>query len=414
MQVSDLLIAENAKPKVIMIVPSLSNQDVAAMRDDTPGVGQLIHFNNAGTGLALRPSLDAVKEHLDLEATLGGYEAASANSSGMDMFYTSLAALIGSKPHEIAYIENATRAWDMAFYGIDFREGDRIITGRAEYVSNYVAFLQMKKRKNVEIDLIEDDANGQIDLAALKAAITPKTRLVALTHIPTFSGLINPAEDVGEIARSAKLLYLLDACQSAGQIPLNIGDIGCHMLSGTGRKYLRGPRGTGFLYVSDDVLDQIEPPFIDLQSANWLDDNSYELVPHAMRFETWERYVAGQIGLGVAVGYAIGYGMERIGNRICALGAQLRTELSAVKGVTLHDKGARKGGIVTFTVDGETPAQTQARLSSAQINVSVSKGTSAQIDLPHRGLDSVVRASVHAFNTEDEIERFVKVLGNLA
>lgn len=414
MQVSDLLFADNTKPKVIMIVPSLSNHDVAAMRDDTPGVGQLIHFNNAGTGLALGPCLDAVKAHLDLEATLGGYEAASANSTGMDAFYTSLAALIGSKPHEIAYVENATRAWDMAFYGIDFREGDRIITGRAEYVSNYVAFLQMKRRKNIEIDLIEDDASGQIDLAALKAAITPKTRLIALTHIPTFSGLINPAEDVGEIARSAKLLYLLDACQSAGQIPLNVSDIGCHVLSGTGRKYLRGPRGTGFLYVSDDVLDQIGPPFIDLQSANWLDDNSYELVPHAMRFETWERYVAGQIGLGVAVSYAIGYGMERIGNRICALGAQLRSELSAVKGVALHDKGARKGGIVTFAVDGETPAQTQARLSSAAINVSVSKGTSAQIDLPHRGLESVVRASLHAFNTEDEIERFVKALGNSA
>ncbi|MEO1112198.1 MAG: aminotransferase class V-fold PLP-dependent enzyme, partial [Pseudomonadota bacterium] len=288
----------------------------------------------------------------------------------------------------------------------------RIITGRAEYVSNYVAFLQMKRRRNIEIDLIEDDANGQIDLSALKSAITPKTRLIALTHIPTFSGLINPAEDVGEIARSAKLLYLLDACQSAGQIPLNVNEIGCHMLSGTGRKYLRGPRGTGFLYVSDDVLDQIEPPFIDLQSANWLDDNSYELVPHAMRFETWERYVAGQIGLGVAVSYAIGYGMERIGNRVCALGAQLRSELQAVNGVTLHDKGARKGGIVTFTVDGETPVQTQARLSAAQINVSVSKGTSAQIDLPHRGLEAVVRASLHAFNTEEEIERFVKTLGN--
>ena len=393
-----------------MIVPSLSQQDVELLRTDTPGVSQRIHFNNAGTGLAPAPVLDAVKQHLDLEAMQGGYEAAASAKPAMDTFYTALAALIGSKPHEIAYIENATRAWDMAFYGIDFREGDRVVTGRAEYVSNYVALLQMKKRKGIEIDLVEDDASGQIDLKALKAAITPKTRLVALTHVPTFSGLINPAEEVGEIAQAAGLLYLLDACQSAGQIPLNVNEIGCHMLSGTGRKYLRGPRGTGFLYVSDDVLDQVEPPFIDLQSANWIDESSYELVLHARRFETWERYVAGQIGLGVAVTYAIGFGMERLGNRTCALGAQLRSELAGVDGVALHDKGRRKGGIVTFTLAGESPAQTQKRLAGSGINVSVSSAGSARIDLPHRGLDAVVRASLHAFNCEEEIEAFVKAL----
>lgn len=396
-----------------MIVPSLSQQDVELLREDTPGVRQVLHFNNAGTGLAPTPVLDAVRQHLDLEAMTGGYEAAARAKPAMDTFYTALAALIGSKPHEIAYIENATRAWDMAFYGIDFREGDRVVTGRAEYVSNYVALLQMKKHKGIEIDLVEDDASGQIDLHALKSAITPKTRLVALTHIPTFSGLINPAEEVGDIARSAGILYLLDACQSAGQIPLNVHEIGCHMLSGTGRKYLRGPRGTGFLYVSDNVLDQIEPPFIDLQSANWLDDTSYELVPHARRFETWERYVAGQIGLGVAVTYAIGFGMERLANRTCALGAQLRSELAGVDGVTVHDKGKRKGGIVTFTLAGETPEQTKLRLAEQGINVSVSTAGSARIDLPRRGLDAVVRASLHAFNSEEEIERFVKALGRI-
>src|SRR3954471_20047823 len=329
--------------------------DLERARADTPGVAHVAHLNNAGSALPPRQVHDAVVDHLQREAEIGGYEAAWERKDRWEHTYDALARLIGAQRDEIAVIENATRAWDMAFYSFSFRPGDRILTGRAEYASNWIALKQVADRTGARIDVVPDDEQGQIDVAALAAMLDDDVKLISLVHVPTQSGLVNPAAEVGRVARSAGVPLLLDACQSAGQMPLDVDELGCDILSGTGRKFLRGPRGTGFLYVRRGLIEQLEPPLLDMHAAEWLPDGSYRIRGDARRFENWETYHAGKIGLGVAVDYALGVGLDEIWARIRELAGRLRAALGEVGGVTLLDRGAVLGATVVFQVEGREP-----------------------------------------------------------
>lgn len=387
--------------------------DLARVRADTPGVANVLHLNNAGAALPPRPVTEALIAHLRREAEIGGYEAADEAEEQLEHCYDAIAQLLNCRREEIAFVENATRAWDMAFYGMRFREGDRILTGKAEYASNYIAYLQVARRTGAVVEAIPDDEHGQISIAALERAIDDKVRLIALTHVPTNGGLVNPAAEVGRVARAAGVPFLLDACQSAGQLPLDVERIGCDVLSATGRKFLRGPRATGFLYVRRQLMDRVEPPFLDLHAATWTAPDRYEMRPDARRFENWETNFAGKIGLGVAVDYAHAQGLPAIEARVKALAADLRERLAALPGVSLRDKGRERCGIVTFTADAMPAAELKSALARRGINVSLSESSGTLLDMRERGLTAMIRASVHYYNSEEELERIITALAEL-
>jgi selenocysteine lyase/cysteine desulfurase len=288
--------------------------DVDLARRDTPGAEKVAHLNNAGVALPPVQVTDAVIAHLRRESEMGGYEAAEAAREQVQRTYSAIAELVGAQPDEIAVVENATRAWDMAFYGMTFAAGDRILTARAEYASNVIAFLQVAARTGAVVEVIDDDESGQVSILDLRRRLNAGTgpvKLVAITHVPTQGGLVNPAEEIGAAAREAGVPFLLDACQSVGQMPVDVERIGCDMLTATGRKFLRAPRGTGFLYVRREFIDQIEPPFLDLHAATWTTPDRYEIRPDARRFENWETNYAEQDrtrrrrGLRAGVGHGV-------------------------------------------------------------------------------------------------------------
>jgi cysteine desulfurase / selenocysteine lyase len=388
----------------------MQDQDIERLRAETAGCEQTTFFNNAGASLQPRVVVARVIEHLRLEERVGGYEAADLVAPELVSLYDSVARLLGCAAEEIALQENATRAWEMAFYSLRFAPGDRIVTAANEYASNYIAFLQVAKRTGAEICVVESDQAGEVNLEALQGLLDDRVKLIALTHVPTNGGLVQPAARVGELARRAGIPFLLDACQSVGQMQMDVNVLGCDMLCATGRKYLRGPRGTGFLYVRNSMLAQMEPPLLDLRAATWVEKGKFEIRGDARKFETWESAAALRLGLGVAIEYALALGLEWIERRVQDLAALLRERLAEVAGVTVWDLGRLRCGIVTFTHKLHSAGDVMQRLQANGIAVRTIVRSSTRIDMEQRGLDELVRASVHYYNTEAEVERLCEVL----
>jgi len=389
--------------------------DIDQIRKDTPACNDKLFFNSAGSSLPPRIVGDTIRTYLDEEEKIGGYRLADLREQETRGFYEQAARLLNTEGRHIAFASHATDAYAKALSSVPFRPGDVILTTDDDYVSNYLNFLSLQQRFGIRIVRSRNLENGDLDLDHFWEMLKRyRPRLVSLTHIPTSSGLVQDAVAVGALCRETDTLYLLDACQSVGQIPVDVQQIGCDFLSATGRKFLRGPRGTGFLYVSERVLqEKYAPLFVDLRGARWMAGDDYDLVSHAQRFEAWEVPYALLLGLREALAYARQVGIEQIEAYNQQLIRAMEEQLSTLPGVQLFDRGSRRAAILTFRKEGRSLEATQAHLDQHAVYHSVVQKTSAQFDFEKKGIDWAIRLSPHYFNTLQEVEKLSEVVSGL-
>ena len=390
--------------------------DIERYRSDTPGCSHRVHLNNAGSGLMPSPVINAITSHIKLESEIGGYEAQDAQSDAIAAAYRSVANLLGTTADNIAFTENATASFVQALSAISFESGDVILTTRNDYASNQIQFLSLQARLGVQVIRAPDQYQGGVDVAALIALIDKhRPRLVCVTHVPTNSGLVQDINAVGNACAAAGIIYLVDACQSIGQLPIRVDDIQCDFLTATARKFLRGPRGSGFLYVSDRMLEQqLAPLFVDMSGASWTGEDSYQIVDTAKRFENWEFAWAQVLGTGAAADYAISVGVDNIRVRVEGLVRQLREGLSSVDKVRVLGNDEELCGIVTVTVDGYDPYALVSALRAQGINVSAQGREYAVIDYDKKNVVSALRISPNYYNTGSEIDQVVAAIDSVS
>lgn len=386
---------------------------LAQIRADTPGLKSATHLLAAGSSLMPQPVVDAVIEHTKLEAQYGGYAAYDMRAEELGRVYSLVARHIGASASEVAITENATLAWSYAFYALPLSAGTRILTCEAEYAANYVALLQRAKKDKLTIEVVPSDASGELDLDALERMIDSDVGLVAITWVPSNGGLVNPAAEVGRICKKHSVPYLLDACQAVGQMEVDVTQLNCDFLSATGRKFLRGPRGIGFLYLKSKWLKKLEPVMLDHFAAPLVSLERYKLRDDARRFESWETSYALRAGLAAAIEYADELGMANIARRVTSLAERCRERLSEVDGVEVQDLGTQRCAIVSFSVHDHDPDSLVQQLAGAGFVIGTSSPMSTILDAQRRGLSTLLRIAPHYYNTESDIEQCVNHIKRL-
>jgi selenocysteine lyase/cysteine desulfurase len=388
--------------------------DVVFERQRTIGSTLRHHFNAAGAALQTRETVDAVVQHLRLEETEGGYEAAKRNVALSELAYTNAALLLGARPEEIALFDSATTGMRQVLDALRLRAGQKVVVSRSTYVSQALQLLTMQHESAIDLVVLPNAADGALDLDALARELADTAdAVVCIAHIPTSSGVIEPVQAVGRLTSERGALFVLDATQSVGQVEVDVTLIGCDVLVTTGRKFLRGPRGTGIAFISSALLARLIPLAPDVRASSWTAEGEWVVEKTARMLESWEHSVAARVGLGVALGQALERGMAATSTYLGELAAQLRARLARIPGVEVTDPSAALSAIVTFRVTGIADSVVCDYLKERNIHTISIPASHAQWDLGARGMASVVRASVHVYNDAADVDALVAAVDEL-
>ncbi|PMX01466.1 aminotransferase [Pseudomonas sp. FW215-R2] len=387
--------------------------EVLRLRDATPGCAQVIHFNHAGASLPSQATLDAVIGQLQREALGGPME--TADIQVQERARSAAAALLNAQPEDIAFASSGSAAWSQAFNALGpWHSGERILVGRHEWAGNLACMAEAVKA-GARLEVIPCDARGAVDPQALAQMIDRHVRLIALTWLPANGGLINPAAQIGAIARRHGIPYFVDAGQALGQLPCDVQALQCDMLKGAARKFLRGPRGTALMYIRPEFLQRLLPVQRDVLSAPW-DGQRFTLRDDARRFETSEVSLALLAGLANALEEHQRIGATAIRKRIVELSQPLRRRMKEIPGLTLLDLGSanEQSGLIAFTLDGWDCVALKQALAERRINIGANGVAYTPLDMQARGLNSIARVSVSYLNTAEEIDILLTNLAELA
>ncbi|NUR57145.1 MAG: aminotransferase class V-fold PLP-dependent enzyme [Catenulispora sp.] len=381
---------------------------------DTPGAADRVFLNSAGASLPPTPVLETVLGHLRREAEIGGYEAADERQADVEAGYGVFAELLGCRADQIAFTDNATRSWLAAFDALPLGAGDRVLVGEVEYGGNAIPLLMRAQAVGATVEVVPSDSDGTFSAEALADLLDERVKLVSVVHVPTNGGVVADVRRISDAAHAAGALVMLDACQAVGQLVIDAEALDVDIVTGTGRKWLRGPRGTGFLAVRDRAVAVLRPKLADLHGATWTGPDSYELRSDARVYELWEFDLAARLGLIEAARYLLDLGPKAVEEAVTQRAAYLRSGLAAIPGVTVHDLGARKAGLVTFSVAGRAATDVQAELATRKVTVTVSSRSSTYFDMSRRGLTEIVRASPHYFVTEAQLDTAIEEVAAIA
>ncbi len=368
-----------------------------------------INFNNAGSSRPFSGVNSAISNFLEIEERYGGYFATEKHKKKLNSFYNNLSRLINCRNEEISFSSSTTLAWNIFFNSFEISKNQNIIIFENEYGSNLIYY----RKQNLNLKIVKINSNGKVCFKDLKKKIDKNTKIVCLCHVASQCGERMEAEKIGKLIHSINpnILFVVDACQSIGQIEVDVKKIDCDVLVGSGRKYLRGPRGTGFIFIKNSIRKNLQPLILDLRNTK-LTKKGLK-VSKANIFENFEYSPALKIGLSKAIEKINLFGIKKIEFDIAKKSKYLRKKLEYFNDISFFENKECLTGINTLRIRGYSTYQLYQYLLSKKILTSISSYSSSSLYFKKKLVNDVLRISLHQYNTFNEINYLIKCLIDL-